>query len=394
MKFIYFNIIALLIAFPTVAQEVVSPISIDKVLITSNLSHPTALADANDGSQRLFVCEQEGRIRIVEKGKLLEKPFLDISSQVIKNKGYDERGLLGLAFHPQFKNNGKFYVYCSMKVTGAGRGIDHQSVLMEFMVAKENKDLANPASSKVVLAFNEPESNHNGGDIKFGKDGYLYIATGDGGNYNDLHGQFGNAQNLNSLLGKILRIDINTSPYSIPKDNPFVGKGDTKPEIYAYGFRNPWRISFDKENGQLFVGDVGQDNFEEVDLVKKGGNYGWRIREGLHEKFPKDPDPKNWIDPIAEYPHTAGISITGGYVYRGTQIPALKGKYVYADWMGPIWALTETKTPQWSREKLSLSKDPGEWHIYSFGEDSQGELYILSVLLGNEKGALYKVVRK
>ncbi|MEA5403930.1 PQQ-dependent sugar dehydrogenase [Arcicella sp. DC2W] len=374
------------------SQETISALKVDKKLITDALSHPTAFAEPNDKSGRLFVCEQEGKIKIIQKGKVLPSLFLDISDEVIKKKGYEERGLLGLAFHPDFAKNGKLYVYCSMPVAVPARGLDHKTVVREYTVSAKNINAVDESTVKTVLEFDEPQSNHNGGDLKFGPDGFLYIAIGDGGGQNDKHGASGNAQNLSNFLGKILRVDVKQLPYSIPSDNPFVGKSEVRPEIYAYGFRNPWRISFDKKTGELFVGDVGQDNYEEVNLITKGGNYGWRIREGLHEKFPNDPDTKNWINPISEYPHSDGLSITGGFVYRGKQIPAITGKYIFADWTGPVWALTDTKKEQWDREKLSISQDAGNWHIYSFGEDQAGEVYLLTVLLGSDKGALYQLV--
>lgn len=374
------------------SQETISALKVDKKLITDELSHPTAFAEPNDKSGRLFVCEQEGKIKIIQKGKVLPSLFLDITDEVIKKKGYEERGLLGLAFHPDFAKNGKLYVYCSMPVAVPARGLDHKSVIREYTVSSKNKNSVDESTAKTVLEFDEPQSNHNGGDLKFGPDGFLYIAVGDGGGQNDKHGAAGNAQNLSNFLGKILRVDVKQLPYSIPSDNPFVGKSEVRPEIYAYGFRNPWRISFDKKTGELFAGDVGQDNYEEVNLITKGGNYGWRIREGLHEKFPNDPDPKNWINPISEYPHSDGLSITGGFVYRGKQIPAIAGKYIFADWTGPVWALTNNKKEQWDREKLSISQDAGNWHIYSFGEDQAGEVYLLTVLLGSDKGALYQLV--
>ena len=360
-------------------------------LITDGLSHPTAFAQPADSTGRLFVCEQEGRIRVIKNGILLPQPFLNISEKVIKRDGYDERGLLGLAFHPNFKTNGKLYVYASMPATGTN-GADHRSVIQEYTVAA-GSDRVEPSSAKNILQFDEPEGNHNGGCLQFGPDGYLYISVGDGGGQNDRHGEWGSGQNLTVLLGKILRIDIDKgTPYSIPTDNPFVGNKNVRPEIFAYGFRNPWRISFDAKTGQLFAGDVGQDNYEEVDVVQKGGNYGWRIREGLHPKNPDDPTPKTLLDPVYEYPHTDGISITGGYVYRGSAIPALYGKYVFADWMGPVWALTNTNQKLWSREKLSISPKAGYWQVYSFGEDANGELYLLTLMIDSGKGALYKLV--
>ncbi|RYZ45701.1 MAG: glucose dehydrogenase, partial [Sphingobacteriales bacterium] len=265
-------------------------------------------------------------------------------------------------------------------------------IVREYTVSGNNPNLADKTTAIDVLTIDEPESNHNGGDLKFGPDGFLYITLGDGGAYNDLHGEIGNGQNLNTLLGKILRIDVNQKPYGIPADNPFVGKENTRPEIYAYGLRNPWRISFDKSDGRLFAGDVGQKNWEEVDIITKGGNYGWRVREGTHIKTPDDPDPKNWIDPITDYGRQEGISITGGFVYRGKEIPQLQGKYVFGDLMGPIWTLTDVKKKLWNREKLLISKDPGFWQIYSFGEDQSGEIYVLANLLDGDKGAVYKIV--
>ena len=365
-------------------------------LISDQLSHPTAFAVAPNGAaDRMFVCEQEGRIRIIEKGNLKPQPFLDVTQEVVKRKGYEERGLLGLTFHPDYAKNGKFYIYCSTPAVGK-KGVDNVEEVREYTVSK-NPDLADKMTMRVLLKVDDPESNHNGGDITFGPDGYLYISIGDGGGQKDQHGPIGNAQNLGSLMGKILRIDVNQQPYGIPTDNPFVGKKDgngqpIRPEIFAYGFRNPWRISFDRKTGRLFTGEVGQDKFEEVDIVEKGGNYGWRVREGLHEYNEEDPDPKNWINPIIDYPHTEGLSVTGGYVYRGKAIPALVGKYVFADWIGPIWQLEDTGGKTWTREKLPISKETGYWHIYSFGEDKSGELYVLTVLLDSGKGALYQIV--
>ncbi|MDH4460081.1 MAG: PQQ-dependent sugar dehydrogenase [Flectobacillus sp.] len=386
------TIVLLLAGLTANAQEAVSDIKLQKVVINDELSLPTAMAEPNDHSGRFFICEQEGRIRVLKNGKLEPQVFLDVSKKVVKKKGYEERGLLGLAFHPEFAKNRKFYVFCSIPVAQPIKGqLDHKSVVYEYLAPKKASETIDPESGKVVIEVDEPQSNHNGGDVKFGPDGYLYVSLGDGGGQNDKHGTYGNAQNMNSLLGKILRLDVNKLPYSIPTDNPFVNKVNTRPEIYAYGFRNPWRISFDKKTGQLFTGDVGQDNYEEVDIVTKGGNYGWRVREGLHPKFETDPDPKNWIDPINEYPHPDGLSITGGFVYRGNEIPALQGKYVFADWTGPIWALTNTGKPQWNTEKLSISEYAGTMHIYSFGEDLAGEIYMLTVNLDTKKGVLYKL---
>lgn len=362
-------------------------------VITDQLTHPTALAVNKKSPDALFICEQEGRIRIIKKGKLLPTPFLDISKEVIKKEGYDERGLLGLTFHPDYINNGKFYVYCSIPVADQVRDVlDHRAEIREYVVSKNNPLQANMASMRKVLVVDEPQSNHNGGDVKFGADGYLYISFGDGGGQNDKHGTIGNAQNTSNLLGKILRIDVNKVPYGIPASNPFIKTKSGRPEIYAYGFRNPWRINFDRKTNRLFAGDVGQDKFEEVNLVTKGGNYGWRVYEGNHLYTEGDPRPANTILPITEYPHPEGISITGGYVYRGKAIPKLAGKYVFGDFLGSIWDLSEVKNASWIRSKLAISKDPGFWHVYSFGEDLAGELYILTVSLKDAKGIVYKMI--
>ncbi len=360
-------------------------------LVTDQVSLPTAFASIKSDPSMLFVVEQEGRIRIIKDGNLVSKPFLDISSDVLKKEGYDERGLLGLAFHPDYAKNGKFYLYCSVAVTDGAKGVNNRSEVREYSVSKQDAQQAEKSSLKKVLIFDQPQSNHNGGDLKFGNDGYLYISAGDGGGAGDKHGTYGNAQNLENFLGKILRIDVNQSPYGIPSDNPFVSVKNAKPEIYAYGLRNPWRISFDKKTNELFVGDVGQNKFEEIDIVTKGGNYGWRPIEGFHPFNEKDPKPNNPIAPIWEYPHADGISITGGFVYRGTKIPSLKGSYIFADFSGPIWQLSKEGS-KWNAKYLSIGKAPGYWHVYSFGEDQSGEVYVLTRLLAEEKGAIYKIV--
>lgn len=382
----------LLLAAAVSAQTGSKAPNVSLKLISNDLTHPTAFAVTKKHPELLFVCEQEGRIRIIQNEKLVKAPFLDITDVVLKKEGYDERGLLGLAFHPDYASNGKFYVYTSV-ASKDEKGVDHHSEVREYTVSKSNPLIAEKASARKVLAFNQPESNHNGGDLKFGADGYLYISSGDGGGGGDKHGEYGNGQNLKTLLGKILRIDVNKTPYGIPKDNPFINTAGAKPEIFAYGLRNPWRISFDRKTNQLFAGEVGQDKFEEVDIITKGGNYGWRAIEGFHPFKPSDPQPAKAIKPIHEYPHTDGISITGGFVYRGKSVPALAGKYVYGDMMGPIWALAPQSGNKWTRTKLGISRDPGYWHVYSFGEDVSGEIYVLTQLLQEGKGAVYKFVQ-
>jgi glucose/arabinose dehydrogenase len=365
-------------------------------LVTDRVQSPVCMATPADGSHRLFIVQKEGRVWVVQNGKLQDEPFIDVSADMVKvNPAYDERGLLGMAFHPDFKTNGKFYLYFSAPVANARRGLNHKSVVAEYRVNKPSDNTAGTSTKKVVLEFDQPESNHNGGDIIFGRDGYLYISAGDGGGGGDKHGPEGNGQNLGTLLGKILRIDINKAPYAVPKDNPFTGRDGARPEIWAYGLRNPWRISFDKANGRLFAGDVGQNKYEEVDIITKGGNYGWRIMEGYHDyNVPEGADKSRLIAPIHEYDHDDGISITGGYVYRGKAVPALAGKYVFGDYNGKTWTLTQ-KGNKWVRENLVFGNKPeGNLQLLSWGQDDAGELYMLVTIAGaSNKGGVYKLVK-
>ncbi|MGB4774665.1 MAG: PQQ-dependent sugar dehydrogenase, partial [Daejeonella sp.] len=322
-------------------------------------------------------------------------PFLDIRSKLVKLSGrYDERGLLGMALHPQFKSNKKFYVYYS--APSDKNGSDHKSVISEFK-ASANPDQADLNSERIILTIEQPESNHNGGDMHFGPDGFLYISLGDGGGSGDEHGTIGNGQNLNTLLGKILRIDINKGEtYSIPADNPFVGK-KANPEIWAYGLRNAWRFSFDRKTGQLFAADVGQNTYEEVNIIEKGGNYGWRIMEGNHCFNPQTNCKRDSLKlPINEYDHSTGVSITGGYVYNGKLLPNLVGKYIFADWTGLLFFLKKSGN-SWVRDTISLSNKPsGDLRILSFAEDNTGELYILTnqeIGPKNTTGAVYKLIK-
>lgn len=353
--------------------------SIKLKLVARGLSGPVAMGCPKDGTNRLFICEQTGKIKIIKAGVLLEKPFLNISSQLAEvSKIYSEKGLLGIAFHPDYKRNGKFYIYYSAE--DADKNFDHKSVLAEYKVSAD-KDVADPASQKIILEIKEPESNHNGGQLAFGPDGYLYIGLGDGGGAGDEHGTKGNGQELKTLLGKILRIDINSKEtYAVPSDNPFVNNKEVKPEIWAYGLRNPWRFSFDRQTGLLFCADVGQNKWEEVDIIKKGKNYGWRIMEGKHCYNPANGCKQTGLElPIAEYNHGVGISITGGYVYRGKTIPALWGKYIFGDWKGKLFYLEETNGT-WAFNQLSVDGKDNDigLNINSFGEDENGELYILT----------------
>ena len=361
--------------------------------VAEGLHSPVAATFTPDGL--MLVCEQTGLIRSIKNNKLNDIPFLDIQNKLIKLSGaYDERGLLGIALHPEYNSNKKFYVYYSAPSSQVGG--DHQSVISEF-TASSNPLQADTGSERVILRVEEPESNHNGGDLHFGKDGYLYIALGDGGGAGDKHGNAGNGQNLNILLGKILRIDVNTDQgYKVPEDNPFIGK-QAKPEIWAYGLRNPWRFSFDRKNGALFAADVGQNKYEEINIIEKGGNYGWRIMEATHCFDPEENCKTEGLKfPIAEYNHDVGISITGGYVYNGKLLAGMTGRYIFADWNGPVFYL-EKKGESWQKGSIELNGKPsGDLKILAFAEDIDAELYILTnqeVGPKSSKGAIYKFVK-
>jgi quinoprotein glucose dehydrogenase len=287
----------------------------------------------------------------------------------------NEEGLLGLAFHPKYKENGQFFLYYTT------RDAPHMSVISRFKASAKDADQADPSSEEELLRIPQPYWNHNGGTICFGPDGFLYIGLGDGGSANDPHG---NGQNLQTLLGKILRIDVDHKDegkaYASPKDNPYVGRDDALPEIYASGLRNVWRIAFDRETGTLWAGDVGQNLWEEIDLIVKGGNYGWSVRESAHPFGPNGSGPRaDLIDPIWEYDHQVGKSITGGFVYRGKKVQELRGKYVYADYVsGKIWALKYDEAAQKvvSNEEVPAVSGVA---IISFGEDEAGEAYFSAV---------------
>lgn len=361
-------------------------------LIASGLQSPVGMATANDGTNRLFVMEQSGQIRIVKNGILLEKPFLDISKKLDNlSFGYSEKGLLGLAFHPAYKTNGRFFIYYS--APSSAYESNHKSVIAEYHVSA-NANVAQ-TNERIILEIEQPESNHNGGTLAFGKDGLLYIASGDGGGGGDQHGTIGNGQNLNTLLGKILRINIDgEAPYTIPTSNPFVNQHGKK-EIYAYGLRNPWRMSFDRVTGKLFAGDVGQNQYEEIDIIDKGKNYGWRVMEGNHCYDASECDRIGLEYPIYEYPHSVGISVCGGYVYRG-RYKAMQGAYVYGDYNGKLFHLHQQQD-EWQSYALNIastaSNDIG-YKLNSFGEDEFGELYILAQRGSgprNNSGKLFKI---
>lgn len=328
----------------------------------------------NDHTPRMIVVEQEGRVRLIINGKLQDKPYLDIVSRV---KSGGEMGLLSCVFHPDFATNGYIYVdYTRMNPT-------RQTVIAEYHVDPK-ADSVDPSTERILLTIDQPYPNHKGGQLQFGPDDkMLYIGMGDGGSANDPQGR---GQNLKEFLAKILRIDVTPREgYGIPKDNPFVGRDDARPEIWAYGVRNPWRFSFDRETHLLYAGDVGQNLWEEVDIIKKGGNYGWNVMEATHDFRPRADAAKDMIPPIKEYPHTVGLSITGGFVYRGKAIPALKGWYVYGDYAkGQIWGLKYEDGKVTGDELLLQSKATTS----SFGEDVDGELYLCDYSLGN----VFKIV--
>lgn len=358
------------------------PITLKLTKVATGFTAPVAMDAPNDGTGRLFIVDQLGQIRIVAGGKLLPKPFLDLKPKLDKiNSGYSEKGLLGLAFHPQYKSNGIFYVYYS--ATTQMSGFNHISIVAEYKVSAD-ANVADATSEKIILTIGEPESNHNGGTLMFGPDGYLYIGSGDGGGAGDRHGTIGNGQNQNTLLGKILRIDVNQKAegknYAIPTDNPFINQAGKRPEIFAWGLRNPWKFSFDKATRRLFVGDVGQDKYEEIDIVEKGKNYGWRIQEGYHCYDPdKNCNTSGLTAPIHEYDHGLGNSVTGGYVYRGSAIPAIVGKYVFADWSGKLFYLQEING-KWQRGNINIAgknNNRPDAYVNSLGEDTNGALYFL-----------------
>ncbi|MBS3749724.1 MAG: PQQ-dependent sugar dehydrogenase [Candidatus Thermoplasmatota archaeon] len=355
-------------------------------VIAEGFNSPLYATHAGDGSNRLFVVDQIGIIYIIENDDLLPDPFLDLTDKIVDlDVAYDERGLLGLAFHPDYENNGRFFVYYSSPKSG--EKINHETILAEYQVS-DNENMADSNSEQIILTVDQPEANHNGGQLLFGPDGYLYLGLGDGGGAGDQHGEIGNGQNKETLLGSIIRIDVdNEEPYTIPADNPFIDS-EGRDELYAFGLRNPWRFSFDRDTNELFVADVGQDEWEEINIVEKGGNYGWRILEATHAydldlADELNIDVNSLQDPIHEYSHSLGRSITGGYVYRGTENPELTGKYIFGDWSssfvrprGNLFYLAEIEPGDWQRFNL-LSSNFNRF-VMSFGEDENGELYVLS----------------
>jgi glucose/arabinose dehydrogenase len=360
-----------------------SPSGYQAVLVQSGLSQPVFVISPPGDTTRLFIVEKTGTIRVLRAGSLLPRPFLNVSSRVSTGS---EQGLLGLAFHPSYATNGRFYVDYT-DVSGDTR-------LVEFLVSS-NPDSAS-ATEKEILFVDQPYPNHNGGNLAFGSDGKLYVGLGDGGSGGDPQG---NGQNLGALLGKILRLDVDGgNPYAVPSDNPFVGHAGARGEIWSYGLRNPWRFSFDAETSDMMIADVGQDSWEEVDYEpagQGGRNYGWSRMEGTH-CFPPGSgcNPSGLTLPVAEYGHGAGCSVTGGYVYRGTDLPELRGTYFYGDYCtGIVRSLRimmghASQELDWTSALRTSAGGPMDG-LSSFGVDARGELYL--VLLGGE---IYKLARK
>ncbi|XP_016131804.1 HHIP-like protein 1 [Sinocyclocheilus grahami] len=385
--------------------------------VANGLRNPLAMVHANDGTHRFFIAEQVGLVWVYlpDRSKL-EKPFLNITKAVLTSPWEgDERGFLGLTFHPDFKYNRKLYVYYSVEV-----GIDERIRISEFRISSTDMNVVDHGSERIILEIDEPASNHNGGQLLFADDGYLYIFTGDGGMAGDPFGKFGNAQNKSALLGKVLRIDVDDNErgplYRIPPDNPFVHEPNARPEVFAYGVRNMWRCSVDRGDpitkegkGRIFCGDVGQNKYEEVDIVEKGRNYGWRAKEGF-SCYDKKLCANSSLDdvlPIYAYPHKMGKSVTGGYVYRGCENPNLNGMYIFGDFMsGRLMSLKENRnTRNWEYSEICMGVGltcsfPGLINNYypyiiSFAEDEAGELYFMSTEIPSATsptGVVYKIV--
>jgi glucose/arabinose dehydrogenase len=430
---------ALLFVFNPVARAQDAFDHLDLELVAEGFTSPVALVTA-PGDARLFVVDQIGLVRIIdENGDVLDTPFLDVRDRLMTFRpGFDERGLLGLAFHPDYEENGRFFVYYSAPLrNGSLAALNHTSHVSEFHVSQDDADVADHDSERVVLAVDQPAFNHDGGKVAFGPDGYLYIALGDGGNSNDngpYHPPMGNGQDVTTLLGAILRIDVDDDDgrgYAVPDDNPFVGdvelpEGDdivwsgmasghgARDEIYLWGLRNPFRFSFDRETGDMWIGDVGQGMYEEHNRVTGPGNLGWRVMEGescfnvesnrepLDECASTGLMGEEFIMPVITYEHAGGfpetgrgISTTGGYVYRGSEIPELVGHYVFGDWSQsfaePGGKLFVAAPDDW---EFVLDRQLDQF-VLAFGEDQDGELYLLTTENNapqGETGRVWKIV--
>lgn len=411
----------------TDASPEVEGLTIRLESVADGLAAPIGLTQPNDGSGRRFVIDQPGQIYILDSSGLIPEPFLDLSAQIIElDPNYDERGLLGLAFHPEYSQNGRLFVYYSAELReGAPEGWDHTSHISEFTIS-EDPDRVDPDSERIILQVDQPYANHNGGQIGFGPDGYLYIPLGDGGNGGDVDAagddlgrpENGNAQTVETLLGSILRIDVdNGDPYAIPEDNVFAGDSEGADEIWAYGFRNPYGMSFDLETGEVYVADAGQARYEEIDLVEPGGNHGWNIREGTHCFNPDDflnapaecPDSgirgEPLVDPIIEYERgpESGSVVVPGVRYRGSDIPALEGKMLFADYAsirflptGVLYAATPEPEGLWPVERVAVtasSDQPADLDRFVLGvyQDLDGDIYLMTSQQGGPSGTTGQV---
>jgi glucose/arabinose dehydrogenase len=417
-------------------------------LVADGLTSPVTLASASDGSGRLFIVDQIGLIRVLmPDGTLAPEPFLDLRSRIVPlMPGFDERGLLGLAFHPRYASNGRFFVFYSAPLRpGAPAGFNTTSTIAEFRVSAANPNRADPGSERILLQVDKPQFNHNAGTLLFGPDdGYLYISVGDGGGADDVGlghvedwyaaNEGGNGQDIqHNLLGDILRIDVDAgSPYRVPADNPFTatpGCADGCDETWAYGFRNPYRMSFDLAGSHdLFVGDAGQELWEEVSIAVKGGNFGWNVKEGTHCFSTANPDesppacPSSvgaghpragdpLIDPVIEYanhhqPDGLGATVIGGHVYRGTDLPQFSGRYVFGDWSrefeepdGSLFVAKSRKQGLWMMQQLQITTSPTGrlgHYVLGFGQDPAGEMYVLTTDQTGPSGTtgqVFKLVR-
>ncbi|MCC6613512.1 MAG: PQQ-dependent sugar dehydrogenase [Anaerolineae bacterium] len=351
-------------------------------LFADGFDNPLYLTHAGDGSGRMFVVEQTGLIWVVESdGTTLNDPFLDISLMLpdkLFEGGYSEQGLLGLAFHPDYEHNGYFFINYTDK---AG-----DTVISRYSVSADDPNVADEDSEELVLTFDQPFEDHNGGDMVFGPDGYLYISVGDGGNVNEFNAR---SQQPDLFLGKLLRINVDTLPYTVPEDNLYATDPTFLPEIWVLGLRNPWRFSFDRATNDLFIGDVGQWDWEEIDFLPAGtgvgSNFGWSSYEGMHRRPDTPPLDAYVTMPILEYPHSDGCSVTGGYVYRGAELPELNGYYFYSDYCnGKVWAAYSNAVGRWQSTLWMQT----ERQVTSFGEDEAGELYLIDY-----KGEILRLTR-
>ncbi len=405
-------------------------------LVAQGLVSPVTLAESPDSTHRLFILDQTGKIWIVgADGQMLTQPFIDLSSKMVTlEPNYDERGLLGIAFHPSFKTNGKFYLFYTAPPpnNGTNSGWSSTTTISEFKVSASNPNMADVSSERVLISAPHPYLNHNGGTLAFGPDGYLYFSIGDGGNADDVGmghvddwysvNAGGNAQNIYAnLMGKVSRIDVNSgAPYNIPADNPFVGRAGARQEIYAYGFRNPYRFSFDMGGShQLILGDAGQSLYEEINLVTSGGNYGWNVREGT-ACFNTDSDlltrtscPTTdtighpLVDPVIQLvnfanPIGGGLAtvIVGGNVYRGTAVKSMQGKYVFGIYSqdGKANARIYSANPSgssWAYNEIALKDLPNNLgqFLKGFGQDLSGEIYLMTTMQGGPQGTTGKVYK-